>query len=242
MDDEQPAMDALANHLKGFPQVHVRDTLTDPEMAVDRIVQLKPHLLFMDVVMPGITGFEVVARVYQNGVRPDVIFVTAFDQYAIRAIRYAAFDYLLKPVNFIELQDAMKRLMEKANETDKEDRLKLLIEKTSRRKIKLTSSGGFILIKPEDILYIQADWNYSEVFFDREKREMVTMNIGALEGILPREDFFRISRSQIINLGYLTRVSRRKLEATLIKDGKEYTFKIPLLRIRNLERFLTLHG
>jgi two-component system LytT family response regulator len=85
---------------------------------------------------------------------------------------------------------------------------------------------------------IRADWNYSELFFGGGKSELATMNIGSLEESLPKNDFFRISRSLIINVNYLTKVNRKKRLAVLVKDGQEYSFPIPLLNIRKLERFL----
>ncbi len=238
VDDEEKAINNLETLLNNFPQVQIIDKSTDPEKALGKILLQKPDLLFMDIQMPDKTGFEIVSEVYRSGLRPDIIFVTAFDKYAITAIRYAAFDYLLKPVNKEELKDALERLLKKTTETDKEEQIKILIEKTSRHKIKFSNAGGFILIKPEDIIYIEADWNYSEIYFSKEIKEVVTMNIGSVEELLPKEDFYRINRSIIININYLSRVIRKKLLAILIKDGQEYQFKIPILKIRGLERFL----
>jgi two-component system LytT family response regulator len=239
VDDEEKAINNLETLLNNFPQVLIIDKSTDPEKALGKIFLQKPDLLFMDIQMPDKTGFEIVSEVYRSGLRPDIIFVTAFDKYAITAIRYAAFDYLLKPVNKEELKDALERLLEKTSETDKEEQIKMLIEKTSRHKIKFSNAGGFILIRPEDIIYIEADWNYSEIYFGKDKKEVVTMNIGSVEELLPKEDFYRINRSIVINVNYLSRVIRKKLTAILIKDGQEYPFKIPILKIRGLERFLT---
>jgi two-component system LytT family response regulator len=94
------------------------------------------------------------------------------------------------------------------------------------------------LLSPEEILYIQADWNYSEVFLSDKKSELVTINIGKLEEMLPGNIFYRISRSVIINIKYLVRVNRKKRLALLEKEGKEYTFNIPLLNIRKIENFI----
>ena len=114
-----------------------------------------------------------------------------------------------------------------------------LIERTlSKPKIKISTTGGFSLISPADVVYIQADWNYSELFFDHGKSELATMNIGSLEESLPGNEFFRISLSIIINATYLKKVYRKKRQALLVKDGQEFTFPIPLLNIRKLERFL----
>ena len=91
------------------------------------------------------------------------------------------------------------------------------------------------MINPRDIIFIQADWNYSEIFLEKDKHELVTINLGNIEKLLPPGDFARINRSVIINLRYLKKVQRGKRLCTLIKDTDTFVFKIPLLRIRQLE-------
>jgi two-component system, LytTR family, response regulator len=239
VDDDEQAINNLEIILKDFPQVHIIDRSTDPEKALGKILIQKPDLLFMDIQMPDKTGFEIVSEVYRSGLKPEIIFVTAYDKYAITAIRYAAFDYLLKPVIREELTNALDRLTEKSDESVNEDRINLLLEHTSKQKIKFTNTGGFILIKPEDIIYIEADWNYIDIWLGKDKKEVVAMNIGSVEELLPEQDFYRINRSIIINVNYLTRVIRKKLTAVLIKEGQEFLFKIPILKIRGLEMFLS---
>jgi len=239
VDDEPEAIANLETLLLECPRIKLIGTIADAKNAVEQIELLQPDLVFTDIQMPEKNGFEVVNELYVDGFKPTIIFVTAFDEYAIHAIRYAAFDYLLKPVNIDELKHAVSRLSLKQDETKKDHQIALLREKTvTPRKLKFNTTGGFIMISPADILYIQADWNYADLFFDHEKHELVTTNIGSLEEMLPPGQFFRISRSIIINVAYLTRVSRKKRTAFLSKDWKEYTFKIPLLNIRKLEKFL----
>jgi two-component system, LytTR family, response regulator len=239
VDDEEQAINNLELILKDFPQVQIIDRSTDPEKALGKIMIHKPDLLFLDIQMQGTTGFDIVTEIHRSGLKPDIIFVTGYDKYAIAAIRYAAFDYLIKPPNRDELKNALDRLLEKSNGSDKEEQFNMLIEHTAKQKIKFANAGGFILIKPDDILYIRAEWNYSDIYFDKDKFETVTMNLGAISALLPCQEFFRLNRSLIINTTYLEKVSRKKLEATLIKDGKEHKFRIPVLNIRKLERFIS---
>jgi len=240
VDDEPSAIANLGLLLQNHPEINVIKTITDATLAADIIRQNEPDLLFLDIQMPGKTGFEIARELLQTGECPDLIFSTAFDEYAIEAIRHAAFDFLVKPVNPAELKQAITRLQEKPPKPDREQQLRKLIESTlTRPRIKISNAGGFTLINPADIIYIQADWNYAELFFSDGKSELATMNIGAIEEILPKNDFFRITRSIIINISCLTKVSRKKREAILVKDGHEYKFPIPLLNIRKLEKFLT---
>jgi len=239
IDDEERAIIDLEYLLKNHKTIKVVAHEKDSEKAVQVIENFRPDLIFLDIHMPGKTGFEITDEIFKDGFKPEIIFVTAFDKYAIEAIRHAAFDFLLKPVKPDELSAAIDRLFEKRLQQDREQQIKRLLERVvNKGKLKITTTGGFTLINPADILYIQADWNYSEIYFNGEKNELVTMNIGALEEMLPTQDFFRLNRSIIINLANLLKVSRKKRIAYLVKDNKEYTFKIPLLNIRKLERFL----
>ena len=239
IDDEPDATQLLEKHLADFPEVQVIGKTHYAMEAVEMVQQLEPALLFLDIELPGKSGFDILDELLNLGLKPQVIFVTAYNDYAIRAIRYAAFDYLLKPVDQEELKAVISRLGQSTAVPNRGEQIRVLKEQmTATKVLKFSTTGGFVVIKPEDIIYITADWNYAEIHFDDEKKEIVTMNLGSLEDILPPALFFRISRSVIINIGYLTRVSRKKRIATLVKDGKEFSFVIPLLNIRRLEKFL----
>ena len=239
IDDSRQDILNLEKYLAGNETIEIAGTLSDPRTALAALMGIHPDLIFMDIQMPYKNGFEVVEEIYKNQFHPEVIFVTAFDKFAIQAIRHAAFDYLLKPVDPVELSNAIERLQKSGFNQNREGQVKLLVEKgVAPRKLKLDSTGGFTMIRPEDIIYIQADWNYSEIWFNASEHEVVTMNIGALEDILPPSEFFRISRSLILNITYLKKVNRKKRLALLVKDGKEYSFNIPLLKMRKLERYL----
>ena len=246
IDDEISAINNLEKLLSDFPEIENIVNVTDPVNALETINSLDPDLIFLDIQMPGKDGFELIRELKQNNLTPEIIFITAHDEYAIRAIRHSAFDYILKPVDKKELENAINRFLESRSQRSSKEKEKVLNEKfealisrvSSHQKLKFATGSGFLLIDPKDILYILADWNYSEIHFDDSKHELITQNLGAIEKILPSSLFYRISRSIIINIGYLSKVNRKKRVAILIKDGKEYPFKIPLLNIRKLERFL----
>lgn len=239
VDDEPGTLSSLEALLKAHPDIRVIEKINDAAKATGIILGGKPDLLFLDIQMSGKTGFEIAKELHDAGSPPAIIFVTGFDNYAIAAIRHAAFDFLVKPVDPAELGQALERFRNTVVRPDPVDQIRRLVERTlSKPRIKISTAGGFTLINTDDILYIRADWNYSEIFFGGEKSELATMNIGAIMETLPENGFFRISRSLIINVNYLVKVSRRRREATLVKDGREYKFPIPLLNIRKLERFL----
>jgi len=239
VDDKKQPINHLETLLDGYKWISLIDKINDPEIAVNIILEKRPELIFLDIQMPRMTGFELVNELWKNNFKPDIIFVTAYDHFAIQAIRCAALDYLIKPVIPEELQQALFKFNEKKRGENYDERIQDLLKQTvNGNRIKLSTTGGFTMVKTEDIIHVQADWNYAEIFYDKENSDLVTVNIGSFEKMLPERSFFRISRSVIINTSYLTKVSRKKRTAILNKDGVEYSFQVPLLRIRALESFL----
>lgn len=239
IDDEPGAITNLETLIRNHSDVRVVASADNPVKAVDIILEMRPDLLFLDIQMPGLSGFEVAKALAAEGFHPPIIFVTAFDHFAIEAIRHSAFDFLVKPVTAEELHRALERFFEEKHVVPLHDMYSRLLERSlAPRRLKISTAGGFTLIDPNEVVYIQADWNYAEIFLGGGKSELCTLNIGALEALLPENGFFRISRSLIINTKYLTKVSRKKREALLIKQSESFTFPIPLLNIRKLERFL----
>jgi DNA-binding LytR/AlgR family response regulator len=114
VDDEPGAISNLEALLHNHPEIRVIETIHDATIAVDSILDQKPDLLFLDIQMPGKTGFEIAKELLEAGDPPTIIFATGFDQFAIEAIRHAAFDFLVKPVNPEELKKAIERFLEKS--------------------------------------------------------------------------------------------------------------------------------
>lgn len=240
VDDDPDAIENLKKLLASHAGFRVAASITDPNLAVEAVRQNRPDLIFLDIQMPGKDGFDVLRDLLAENLQTEVVFVTAYDKFAIDAIRFSALDYLLKPVSPFDLQNALLRFLGKAHHSDSSASMQALLEKTMLHasKLKFDTHTGFFMLSPEDIVYIQADWNYSEIFMSDTKSELVTMNIGKLEEMLPKHLFYRISRSVIINVSYLVRVIRKKRLAILEKDGRKYSFKIPLLNIRKIENFI----
>lgn len=238
IDDEPDSVRELSDHLSRFDCLELLASVTDPGKAVHSILKVNPDVVFLDINMPGINGFEIVEVLHQTPLKPYIIFVTAFDKYAIQAIRTTAFDFLLKPINADELKNAIERLSGIQSKDSVENSYNYLTSISKKKKIKFNTTGGFILIDPDDILFIKADWNYSEIHYDQDTFELVSLNLGTVEGMLPEGNFARINRSVIVNLRYLDKVQRAKRVCVLKKGGKIYSFSIPVIRIRFLEDLL----
>jgi two-component system LytT family response regulator len=236
IDDEPRAIEYLRIMLEKMAGVKVVAGISDPQLAVATLLRLQPHLLMLDIQMPVITGFDVLKQLKMNGLKPYTIFVTAFDQYAIQAIKAGAFDYLLKPVDPDELAEAIAKVKSDYPQHNLEHRLELLEnELNSHRKIRFNTRSAYILLHPVEIMYIEADANYSEIYLSKQKREVVSMNLGAVEAMLPKQ-FIRISRSVIINSDYLVKVSGVNKRCKLKKDEEEIEFTIPEKQMAELKR------
>ena len=171
------------------------------------------------------------------GFNPGIIFVTAFENYAIKAIRHAAFDYILKPINPGELFEALNRFKNRRRSEPMQDIYQLIeiLKQAKPGKIKLNTRSGFILIDPTDVFYCKAEGNYTQVQLINRKSEFTTQNMGSIESLLQDESFFRVSRSYLVNLKYLVRVDRKTSCCILEHSGEACVIKIPSKKIKLLE-------
>jgi two-component system LytT family response regulator len=234
VDDEQEAIDYLSSSLEELcPDIHITGTATGSASAVNQYIHLQPDLIFMDIQLDERNGLDVTEEIYNLGYKPYVIFVTAFDQYAIEAFRQNAIDYLLKPVDPEDLRRAVEKFKALQKKDTQYEQLKEFIE-SSRKKIRFNTREGFILFHPDDIFYIEAAQNYSKVFTTDEKHEIISLNLGRVENTLPAGHFWRISKSHIINTKYLFRVDRKKRECVLVKNEKTVALKLARERIKNM--------
>jgi two-component system LytT family response regulator len=185
--------------------------------------------------MPGMNGFDVLKELHEHKLNPYVIFTTAFDNHAIQAIKAGAFDYLLKPVDPEELAVAVEKVHSDIELHSLEHRINSL-EKVvhNHHKLRFNTRSGFLLIHPDEIFYIEADWNYSEIYLSKEKHEVISMTLGSVEELLPKDTFVRINRSIIINRNFITKVQTSKRLCHLSKGGEECSFSISASHLKQL--------
>jgi len=238
VDDEQKAITLLGELLKEFEEINVVASAENVDQAVEAILEFNPEIVFLDIQMPGKNGFELLHEIHDFDIQPTIVFVTAFDEYAIDAIRYSAFDYLLKPVNPVELKKAISRYQHAKKEelSEVKRNLDTFIKNISVSKLRFNTRTGAIFINPEEIIYVQADGNYSNIHLVNDKVELVTAYLSTVEEKLPEIGFFRISRSVVINLKYLKRIDRKKRECILEYENNNYLLQAPLKNIKKLEQ------
>jgi DNA-binding LytR/AlgR family response regulator len=235
IDDEVHCIESLQELLREEKRVRIVAAESDPQKAIRQAIALRPGLLLLDIQMPERSGFDLLHDLRDAGLSPHVIFVTAHSEFAIEAIRSAAFDYILKPVDPAEFTLAIDRYFQQLN-GNKPQNFELLLKKTGLEgKIRFNVLGGFILIDHRDIIYVKADWNYSEVVLSKERSEMITSNLGTIEKMVAPYSFFRINRSALINLNYLVRVKRIQRKCYLRKGDEEFVLTISASKMKELD-------
>ncbi len=223
VDDEPLAREGIQLHLAGHKDVHIVAECENAEQAISSIRRLQPDLVFLDIKMPGGTGFDVVKTIGSNNM-PPVIFLTAYDQYAIEAFKINALDYLLKPINpdlFDESLNRARDEMEKQRITDKSRQLSALLQEMDLgeaglrggrsedvaepqdQRIVVRSSGHVYFIKPEEVLWVQADGDYINLHTEK-RSHLIRETMRNMESRLADHGFQRIHRSVIVKVNLIS--------------------------------------
>ena len=237
VDDEESARKLLCKLLEEthfFKDIRQAQSVTSANKV---LAQFNPDLIFLDIKMPGRDGFALLQELPQKYRLHKIVFVTAYDQYVIKAIRNQAFDYLLKPINRNELKQCIIRFIDNINEAS-DNIAQIKVSESDKRidRIRINTRTGTFFINPSDILYCEADGNYTTICLGR-KQHLCSMNLGKVEELLPEKSFIRVGRSHIINFEYITLLDRRKCTVTLIKDSESVTIKIPRQHLKDLDIF-----
>lgn len=204
VEDEAMNSDFLRHLLGEFcPQIEVAATATNVEEAVAAIHQQAPQIIFMDIELQTATGFDVLQQVKDHHF--EVIFTTAYDHYAIRAIKFSAIDYLLKPINFEELQLAVGKAIDSLQLKEKDNKLELLIRNVRRPagedfSISLSTSEGVEFVPLSQIIRLEAKGPYTTFFMKNGAHLMVCKNLKEYELLLTDHGFFRLHNSYMVNM------------------------------------------
>ena len=200
VDDERLARKELNSLLEQYPEIEIVSEAVNADDAIEKINQMQPDLIFLDIQMPGKTGFEMLEELEKS---PDVIFTTAYDEFAIKAFEFNALDYLLKPIQEDRLKDAINRVL--AREKDKKE---VIIQESPAKKLGINDQlfvkdgDRCWFVKLADIRLFESDGNYIKVYFDKFK-PMIHKSLNALDERLDDRSFFRASRKHIINLSWV---------------------------------------
>ena len=221
IDDELKGRIALSQKLSDYcSDVRLAGEAENGEDGIKLIEKLKPDIVFLDIEMPRMNGFEMLLRLPQKNF--DLIFTTAYDQYAIKAIKYAAFDYLLKPIDIEELKMAISRSNNLQN-GNTEKKLEVLDQnlhgKTNLNKIAISSNDGLLFFNIADIVRLEASHNYTFIFFTNHPKLLASRTLKDFEELLSAEIFFRTHHSHLINLNYIKRYIKGDGGQIVMQDG-----------------------
>jgi len=228
VDDELQSCKSLAIKLKAVAEdIEIIGTYQHPEKAISGIRNCKPHVVFLDIEMPGMNGFQLLEKMEEFNF--EVIFVTAYNEYMLNALRISALDYLLKPVDTEDLKNALARLRKKIslseNPLHTKEQLELLGDtlKTSHtpKRLALATLQGIIFLKINEIIRVEALSNYSTFYLVNKQKIMVSKTLKEFEAILVMQNFFRVNRSCIVNTDYIVKYKHEDGGVLELLDGSE---------------------
>jgi two-component system LytT family response regulator len=237
VDDEKHCRDVLALLLQKFcPQVQVLASCADGQAGVDAITLHRPDMVFLDIEMPGMNGFDMLEACRYTHFK--LIFTTAYNEYAIKAIRHNALDYILKPVDKDELVQAVQRAAQERS-SQPSNHIEGLIEYLNKQKagdrIALPTLEGLQILQSEDIYYCESDGGYTRFFLNNGKVSLISKTLKEVEEVLESKGFCRIHNSYLINLRYVQKYVRGDGGEVIMANGSN----IPVSRNKKQD-FLNL--
>ncbi len=203
VDDEEKALQSLTWELTNFSdEINVAASFTNPLEALDYLAVNTPDCLFLDIEMPTMDGFQFIQKLTNKNF--PVVITTAYNQYAIKALKNEAIDYLLKPIDTDDLNDTLIKIRKHNAKNFSADRLeKILLNFNANavhKRITLNTDGKLLFLKSDEIIYAESDGNYSTIYLVGGQKIVLTKKLKEVNQLLPEESFFRIHNSYIINL------------------------------------------
>jgi two-component system, LytTR family, response regulator len=226
IDDDADSRLILSNYIhKNCPELIVCGEAETVAVAVSLIKKEPPDLLMLDISLPDGTAFDLLRKLPEN--KSEVIFITAYDRYAIEAFKFSAIDYLLKPISFTELKEALRKVGDRvAEKYFKTHWITLTHNLQSKnpyeKRLAIATSEGFIFTDIKEIIRLESHSNYTHFYFASGKKLVSSHTLGYYEDILPVANFCRIHNSHLINIEFIDRYIKGGVGGTIVmKDGME---------------------
>lgn len=221
VDDEANAIKNLKWELENFcKDVNVCDSFTNPVDAISAINYLKPDCVFLDIEMPEMDGFQLLSSLKFRDF--DLIITTAYDNYAIRAFKEQAVDYLLKPIDSDDLLKSVERVKAHKNKNSLGFEVRKVLESITpelpKKRVALPLSGKTIFVDSQDIIYCKSSGNYSEVFFRDKKKVMLAKKLKDIEGFINNSLFCRVHNSYLVNINYVKEFIKKDGQYLILED------------------------
>jgi two-component system, LytTR family, response regulator len=221
IDDDESNLSSLSEKLtKHCPEINIVGQCDNAIKGIEIIDSVHPDIVFLDIEMPVMNGFLMLQQLtYKNF---ELIFVTAYDHYAIKAIRFSALDYLVKPVEIEELKSAVGRAIAKRNQTPANPQIELLLEHLQKKdtvKIAIPTMEGLQFLNITDIMYLEASSNYTNIFLENRHKLIVSRSLKDFEELLTASIFLRIHHSYIINKNFLEKYIKGEGGQVVLRNG-----------------------
>lgn len=222
IDDEERATDALQLMIaKAVPEITEVHVCNDSRKAAEMIHRIQPGLVFLDIQMPHLSGFEMLNKMPNKNFK--IIFTTAYNEYAIQAIRFSAFDYLLKPVDIEELQNTVRRFLSGSEDYRQQyELLKNIMHNmqaptAEEFRLALPTKEGVHFLVPQEIIRCEAMGNYTRFFATRDRRYMISRTLAEYDALLVPHNFIRTHKSHLVNKSQISFVDHDGF--VVLKDG-----------------------
>lgn len=187
------------------------------------IKQIKPEVVFLDIEMPGKSGIQLAEQILAENINTNIVFTTAYNEYALKAFRLSAIDYLLKPINEIHLEEAIQKLKKLQPLAQEGQKLKVFIDNYENKQpniLNVPVTSGSLFIKTEEIMYIKADGSYTHIYLSNNKTHTVSKNLKYFETVLSGNfEFVRVHRSFLINLHHMKKFDKQNRGEITMKDN-----------------------
>ena len=223
IDDEYNSRNALRQKIVNHcPDVTIISDCENGEDGIKKIDEQKPDIVFLDVEMPRMNGFTMLQQLKNKNF--EVIFTTAYDHYAIKAIKFSALDYLLKPVEVEDLKASVEKVSTKRKQLEGNNRVELLLqnfleEKTAHQRIAISSMEGLQFVPTDDIIYLEANSNYTSFYIAGNRKITATKTLKDFEELLPASMFIRIHHSYLINKNGVDKYIKGEGGQVVMKNG-----------------------
>jgi two-component system LytT family response regulator len=225
VEDEKKSREVLEALVKAnCPDVNILGTADSVASGVELIRKTNPRLIFLDIEMADGSGFDLLEQVPNSGF--EIIFTTASDAHALRAIKYSAIDYLLKPIDGDELKVAVEKIRAKQSDTANLDNLKFLLQNFKKpneqySKITLPTGNAYEIVNVKDIIRCEADGSYTSFFLENKKKLLVSASLKHYEDLLPPDDFIRVHHHHLVNMHHVVRFLKTDGGYAVMSDGTQ---------------------
>lgn len=236
VDDDKADRDLLKYMLQKHPDITDIHEADSAESALFKLIEIRPNLVLLDLVMPGKSGMEFISLIRKEKIDTNIIIISSHKNMAIEAIKNEVYDFLLKPLNHEKLNAALSTIKTKQlSSTSVEAELPTQALQQAP-KLRISTTSSYSIVDPKDILYCEAEGSYTNIYLDNGDIELANSYLKKIEEILVNHNFFRIGRSYLINLNKLRSVNRHESSCLLVAQKKEVKLYGSKRQIRELCR------